>query len=174
MGRPGRRSRHRHSLRQLQRNGLARIALAENTGKNSAKATYLSQCAICHGEKFAGSPPAFPSLVNVGARLPPGQIAATIKSGKGRMPGFPNLSADQLQGLVDFLTGAESKEVASSTAAASRNELSLHRLSQIPRSRRLSRHRSTMGNAQRHRPQYRRVRLENSISANIPNSPLKA
>ena len=89
-------------------------SLAENTGENSPKATYLSQCAICHGEKLAGSPPAFPSLVNVGARLSPGQIAATIKSGKGRMPGFPNLSADQMQGLVDFLTGAESKQAASS------------------------------------------------------------
>jgi quinoprotein glucose dehydrogenase len=89
-------------------------ALAKNTGENSPKATYLSQCAICHGEKLQGSPPAFPSLVDVGGRLSPGQIAATIKNGKGRMNGFPNLSADQLQGLVDFLTGAESKEVASS------------------------------------------------------------
>ncbi len=89
-------------------------ALAKNTGENSPKATYLSQCAICHGEKLQGSPPAFPSLVDIGGRLSPGQIAATIKNGKGRMNGFPNLSADQLQGLVDFLTGAESKEVASS------------------------------------------------------------
>ena len=89
-------------------------SLAKNTGENSPKATYLSQCAICHGERLAGSPPAFPALVDVGARLSPGQIGATIKSGKGRMPGFPNLSADQLQGLVDFLTGAESKEVTSS------------------------------------------------------------
>jgi quinoprotein glucose dehydrogenase len=89
-------------------------ALAKNTGENSPKATYLSQCAICHGEKLQGSPGAFPSLVNVGAHLSSGQIATTIKNGKGRMPGFPNLSADQLQGLVDFLTGAESKEVANS------------------------------------------------------------
>jgi quinoprotein glucose dehydrogenase len=89
-------------------------ALAKNTGENSPKATYLSQCAICHGEKLQGSPPAFPSLVNVGEQLSPGQITATIKNGKGRMNGFPNLSAEQLQGLVDFLTGAESKEVASS------------------------------------------------------------
>jgi quinoprotein glucose dehydrogenase len=89
-------------------------ALAKNTGENSPKAIYLSQCAICHGEKLQGSPPAFPSLVDVGGRLSPGQIATTIKNGKGRMNGFPNLSADQLQGLVDFLTGAESKEAASS------------------------------------------------------------
>jgi quinoprotein glucose dehydrogenase len=89
-------------------------ALAKNTGENSPKATYLSQCAICHGDKLQGSPGAFPSLVNVGAHLSSGQVATTIKNGKGRMPGFPNLSADQLQGLVDFLTGAESKEVANS------------------------------------------------------------
>jgi quinoprotein glucose dehydrogenase len=89
-------------------------SLAENTEENSPKATYLSQCAICHGEKLAGSPPAFPSLVNVGARLSAGQIAATIKSGKGRMPGFPSLSADKMQGLVEFLTGAESKDAARS------------------------------------------------------------
>jgi quinoprotein glucose dehydrogenase len=89
-------------------------ALTKNTGENSAKGIYLSQCAICHGEKMAGSPPAFPSLVNLGGRLSPGQIAATIKTGKGRMNGFPNLSADQLQALVDFLSGAESKEVTSS------------------------------------------------------------
>src|SRR3984893_1789169 len=93
-------------------------SLAKNTGENSPKATYLSQCAICHGERLAGSPPAFPALVDVGARLSPGQLGATIKSGKGRMPGFPNLSADQLQGLVDFLTGAESKEVTSSQPRA--------------------------------------------------------
>ncbi len=89
-------------------------ALTKDSGENSPRGVYLSQCAICHGEKLAGSPPAFPSLVSVGDRLSPGQITATIKTGKGRMNGFPNLSADQLQGLVDFLTGAESKEVASS------------------------------------------------------------
>jgi quinoprotein glucose dehydrogenase len=89
-------------------------ALAENTGGNSAKSIYLSQCGVCHGEKLAGSPPAIPSLVGIGDRLPPQQIVATIKGGKGRMPGFPNLTDDQMFALVDFLTGAESKELASS------------------------------------------------------------
>jgi quinoprotein glucose dehydrogenase len=86
-------------------------ALAENTGEDSPEAIYLSQCAICHGEKMAGSPPAMPSLIKVGARLTQPQIAATIKNGKGRMPGFPNLSADHLSALVDFLTGGDSKEL---------------------------------------------------------------
>jgi len=68
-------------------------ALSRQTlAKNSARAIYLSQCSVCHGEKMAGSPPAMPSLIGVSYRLAPAQIALTIKNGKGRMPGFPNLS----------------------------------------------------------------------------------
>jgi quinoprotein glucose dehydrogenase len=88
-------------------------ALAPNTGENSARAMYLSQCSVCHGEKMAGSPPAMPSLIGVSDRLAPAQIALTIKNGKGRMPGFPNLTEDQVFALVDYLTSGESKELAS-------------------------------------------------------------
>jgi quinoprotein glucose dehydrogenase len=88
-------------------------ALAENTGGNSPQAIYLSQCGVCHGEKMAGSPPAFPSLVGIGDRLTPQQIVATIKNGKGRMSGFPNLSDDQLFALLEFLNNGVSKEVES-------------------------------------------------------------
>jgi len=89
-------------------------ALAPNTGENSARAIYMSQCSVCHGEKMAGSPPAMPSLFGVGDRLTPAQIATTMKNGKGRMPGFPNLTEDQVFALVDYLTSGESKEPASS------------------------------------------------------------
>ena len=86
-------------------------ALAENTGENSPKGIYLSQCGVCHGEKMAGSPPAIPTLVGVAERMPPKQIATTIKNGKGRMPGFPNLTEDQLSALIEYLMSGESKEV---------------------------------------------------------------
>lgn len=86
-------------------------ALAENTGENSPKGIYLSQCGVCHGEKMAGSPPAIPTLIGVADRIPWKQIAMTIKNGKGRMPGFPNLTDDQMSALVDYLTSGESKEV---------------------------------------------------------------
>jgi quinoprotein glucose dehydrogenase len=92
-------------------------ALAPNTGENSPRAIYMSQCSVCHGEKLTGSPPAIPSLVDVSNRLTPAQIAATIKSGKGRMPGFPNLTEDQLFALIDFLTSGENKELSSSAQA---------------------------------------------------------
>jgi quinoprotein glucose dehydrogenase len=89
-------------------------ALAPNTGEHSPQSIYMSQCSICHGEKMAGSPPALPSLIGVGARLTAVQIAATIKNGKGRMPGFPNLSDDEASALIGYLTSGENKEMASS------------------------------------------------------------
>jgi len=89
-------------------------ALAENTGENSPKGIYMSQCGVCHGEKMTGSPPAIPTLIGVADRISWKQIATTIKDGKGRMPGFPNLTEDQIYALLEYLTSGESKEVASS------------------------------------------------------------
>lgn len=89
-------------------------ALAENTGGNSPKGMYMGQCSICHGENLTGSPPAMPSLVGVADRLTPMQIVATIKNGKGRMPGFPNLTDDQLFALFGYLMSGEGKELTSS------------------------------------------------------------
>ena len=88
-------------------------ALTENTGSHNAQSIYLNQCGVCHGEQMKGSPPAIPSLVGVGDRVTPQQISATIKNGKGRMPGFPNLTEDQMFALVDYLTSGANKEVAS-------------------------------------------------------------
>jgi quinoprotein glucose dehydrogenase len=74
----------------------------------------MGQCSVCHGEKMNGSPPAMPSLVGVGDRLSPQQIAATIKNGKGRMPAFTNFDDGQLYPLIDFLVSGRSKELPSS------------------------------------------------------------
>jgi quinoprotein glucose dehydrogenase len=100
--------------------------LAENTEENSPKAVYLSQCAICHGENMQGSPPAIPALTGVGERMSDARVAATIKTGKGRMPGFPNLSDDQMFSLLSYVMsdgGSDKKmfdknEVTSTTAVA--------------------------------------------------------
>ncbi len=92
--------------------------LEPNTGRNSPRAIYMSQCSVCHGEKLAGSPPVIPALANVGARLTPVQIAKTIRNGKGRMNGFPNLSDQQVTALVDLLTSGETKSVTGAAPAA--------------------------------------------------------
>jgi quinoprotein glucose dehydrogenase len=91
-------------------------ALAPNIREHSSKAIYMSQCGVCHGGNMTGSPPASPSLIGVETRLTPAQIAATIKNGRGRMPGFPNLSDDAVSALIGYLTSGENKEMASSGA----------------------------------------------------------
>ena len=66
-------------------------SLFEDRGERGAKAIYLSQCAVCHGENMRGAPPDIPSLAGIGDRRSPAAIASTIRGGKGRMQGFPNL-----------------------------------------------------------------------------------
>ena len=138
-----------------------RASLSENSGATGAKAVYLSQCGVCHGDKMTGSPPAIPSLVGIAARLTPDQITATIKNGKGRMPGFPNLSQGQLVALVDFLANGDNKELGSAGPQPARHEVPLQRLSQVSRSRRLPGHRAAVGYAERHQPEHRRISMEN-------------
>lgn len=65
--------------------------------------TYKSQCALCHGDSRAGSPPDFPPLIDVEKRLTTTQIVNTIHQGKGRMPSFPNLQDATLQALLEYL-----------------------------------------------------------------------
>jgi quinoprotein glucose dehydrogenase len=86
-------------------------SLFEDKGERGAKATYMTQCAICHGEERRGAPPDIPTLLGVGDRRSPNDIAATVRAGKGRMPGFPNLDENQLNGLVEFLLTGENKEL---------------------------------------------------------------
>jgi quinoprotein glucose dehydrogenase len=77
--------------------------LAENGNDDSPRALYLSQCAVCHGEKMEGAPPAIPSLVRAGERMSAAEIETTIRNGKGRMLGFANLADHQVSALVAFV-----------------------------------------------------------------------
>ncbi len=86
------------------------VALTKNKpARSTGERTYHNQCSVCHNDDRKGSPPTYPSLIDVGSRLTQAQIETTILQGKGRMPAFPNLQGDYLQSLVQFVrNGGES------------------------------------------------------------------
>jgi quinoprotein glucose dehydrogenase len=90
-------------------------ALGESTDATGTRALYIRQCSICHHDDLKGAPPDFPSLVAVGTRLTFSQIARTIHNGKGRMPGFPNLTPEQTTAIADFLVNGQSEDSAAAT-----------------------------------------------------------
>ena len=81
------------------------VALTENKpARSTGERTYHNQCSVCHNDDRKGSPPTYPSLVDVATRLTQAQIEATILQGKGRMPAFPSLQGDYLQSLVQYVS----------------------------------------------------------------------
>lgn len=63
-------------------------------------ALYSKNCAVCHGS-FGQGQGDNPSLK--GTSLSHDQIAQMIRNGKGRMPSFSNLTADQIHQLTGLV-----------------------------------------------------------------------
>ena len=82
---------------------------------NTDTALYGSKCASCHRSDRTGGPQA-PSLVEVAKRMSRDQIASIIRTGTGRMPGFPDMGAKNIGDVVEFLVTG--KDQASDPAIA--------------------------------------------------------
>ena len=67
------------------------------------KKLYAKNCAICHGDDRLGAPSNYPGLLGVRARLQDAEILKNIHNGKGRMPGFPKLTATDTAAILRFL-----------------------------------------------------------------------
>jgi glucose dehydrogenase len=103
-----------HGILYVNANDIANTGgLAENDrSAGLGLSTYQHQCSICHRDNRRGTPPEFPSIVDIDKRLTQKQIVERIHAGKGRMPSFPNIQGDQLQALLEYLrTGVDNKSV---------------------------------------------------------------
>ncbi|MBA3441754.1 MAG: PQQ-binding-like beta-propeller repeat protein [Pyrinomonadaceae bacterium] len=77
------------------------------------KSLYSVNCASCHGNDLRGSPPQFPSLVNISGKYNQSEIKTIIRNGVGRMPGFASLGNEPVQAITHYLvTGEDTKAVA--------------------------------------------------------------
>lgn len=73
---------------------------------------YTQNCLTCHGPELKGNARSgYPSLVNINQRRDRPYVTEIISHGKGMMPGFTALSAEDRQALVSFLFGDEKQEV---------------------------------------------------------------
>ena len=116
-----------HDVLYVNENEMAWLGglLKNPGGTNAGMQIYMYQCAVCHGVNREGSPPAFPSLVEVAPKRTDDQITHAVKTGAGRMPSFPNIDDRGMTALLHFLrTGntadapADKKELESNPAAA--------------------------------------------------------
>jgi quinoprotein glucose dehydrogenase len=73
------------------------------TSATDGKSLYSKNCASCHRPDLRGTPPEFPSLVNIGAKLSRDELTTILREGAGRMPGFPALSRPEMRALVNYV-----------------------------------------------------------------------
>lgn len=81
------------------------------------KLIYDQHCAACHGLERKGNPPDFPSLVGLSQRLDRPSTDAIVVKGKGRMPGFPQLTSNERHVLLAYLLDTATVEGASAYLA---------------------------------------------------------
>ena len=74
-------------------------------------AVYAAACAGCHGGDRRGRERA-PSLINIGARLSAEQLLQVLAWGRGFMPSFANLPADEQRAVIAYLLGLRPSAVA--------------------------------------------------------------
>ena len=87
-----------------------------NTGAPpSGRALYQSNCASCHRADLAGAPPEFPSLQKTADRYTMNEAQALIREGRGRMPGFSNLSAAANRAIALYVMSGVDQSVATSS-----------------------------------------------------------
>jgi quinoprotein glucose dehydrogenase len=81
----------------------AQVLLPTDVPRTGA-AVYSLACAACHGADRRGHDRA-PSLSNVGARLSAQQLEQVLESGRGFMPSFASLPADERRTVIAYLLG---------------------------------------------------------------------
>ncbi|MGA8597710.1 MAG: PQQ-binding-like beta-propeller repeat protein [Bryobacteraceae bacterium] len=90
-------------LRLVNRSSLANAA--------TGQALYLKNCANCHRADRKGTPPEFPSLVEISKTMNEDEVFAMIRQGGGRMPSFARLPREDVAAITAYVVRGESVAV---------------------------------------------------------------
>src|SRR5215470_4225787 len=91
---------------------LVALSLVTATAKaDTGEATFKAKCAMCHGPDGKGETPTGKSMKVKDfssedvQKMSDADLSAAITNGKGKMPPYKTLSADQVKDLVAYVRG---------------------------------------------------------------------
>ena len=90
-----------------------------NSQAKSGKQLYLNECASCHRQDLAGTPPEFPSLQHIAAKLDENEVMTMMRQGAGRMPSFARLSHEDINAIMRYVVYGEDVAVKATDGAPS-------------------------------------------------------
>ena len=67
---------------------------------------YQDRCALCHKDSGAGDPPTFPALAGNDQLGDPARIVSNIHQGTAEMPPFPDLTAEEVSSVANYIRNA--------------------------------------------------------------------
>lgn len=76
-------------------------------GRDTASSLYTRHCSGCHRPDRKGTPPEFPSLVEIGVTRSRDQVTDVVRKGAGRMPGFGQIGDAAVNAIVRFIMTGE-------------------------------------------------------------------
>jgi len=97
---------------------LRLVPRAKATAATNGRRLYIRSCAGCHRDDLGGSPPEFPSLKGLGAKMDATALDKILRAGVGRMPGFAHLGTASIDALKAYLLTGEEKEVVVAPASS--------------------------------------------------------
>lgn len=99
---------------------ILRLVPRESSAQaKSGKALYLNECAGCHRQDLAGSPPEFPSLQHIGDQLDENDVMTMMAQGSGRMPSFAHLGSENLHAIMRYVVYGDDIAVSGTQSAPS-------------------------------------------------------
>jgi quinoprotein glucose dehydrogenase len=94
-----------------------------NAQAKSGKQLYLNECASCHRQDLAGTPPEFPSLQHISSKLDENEVMTIMRQGAGRMPSFARLRPEEIHAIMRYVVYDEDVALSATDNAPSPIEL---------------------------------------------------